>query len=94
MHDQTADGLLWIDDQLVGFVSTEPSYHNPPVPDLSGQTHRLRLQDTWVYESGSPNKLVAAGIDASAPFQGGNSTGGLSIRLSYQPESLTISVSE
>lgn len=94
MHDQTADGLLWIDDQLVGFVSTEPSYHNPPVPDLSGRTHRLRLQDTWVYESGSPNKLVAAGIDASAPFQGGNSTGGLSIRLSYQPESLTISVSE
>jgi len=94
MHDQTADGLLWIDDQLVGFVSTEGSYHNPPVPDLSGRTHRLRLQDTWVYESGSPNKLVATGIDASALFEGGNSTGGLSIRLSYQPESLTISVSE
>jgi hypothetical protein len=92
--DQTADGLLWIDDQLVGFVSNAGGYRNPPVPDLSGRTHRVRLQDIWVGESGSSAKLIVAGIDATAFFQGGNSIRGLSIDLSYQGDSLTISASD
>ncbi len=91
--DYTADGLLWIDDQLVGFVSSAGGYRYPPVPNLSGQTHRLRLQDIWLNEMTTPNKLIAEGIDVSAAFQGGNSTHGLSISLNFEAESLTISVS-
>jgi hypothetical protein len=89
--EQTADGLLWIDDQLVGFVSTAEGYHNPPMPDLSGRTHRLRLQDVWISEAS--NNLIATGIDVSAAFEGGNSTEGLLIELNYESGSLTISVS-
>jgi hypothetical protein len=89
--DQTADGLLWIDDQLVGFVSTAEAYRNPPVPNLSGRTHSLRLQDVWV--SQMPGNLVANGIDASAVFEGGNSANGLLINLDYQAGSLSLSVS-
>ncbi|HZC34349.1 MAG TPA: hypothetical protein VE242_01980 [Chthoniobacterales bacterium] len=91
MSQQMADGLLWIDDQLVGFVSIERGYRNPPVPDLSGRNHTLRLQDVWV--SDSPGHLVTHGIDASAAFEGGNSTNGLVISLNYQGDSLTVSVS-
>jgi hypothetical protein len=89
--DQTADGLLWIDDQLVGFVSTAEAYRNPPVPNLSGRTHSLRLQDVWV--SQVPGDLVANGIDGSVVFEGGNSTDGLLINLNYQAGSLSLSVS-
>jgi hypothetical protein len=89
-----ADGLLWIDDELVGFVSAAEGYRNPPVPDLAGFNHRLRLQDVWVSEIGPPNKLIVKGIDASASFQGENSTGGLSIQLNYDAESLAIAVSK
>ena len=89
--DQTADGLLWIDDQLVGFVSTAEAYRNPPMPNLSGRTHSLRLQDIWV--SQVSGNLVANGIDASAVFDGGNSTDGLLINLNYQAGSLSLSVS-
>jgi hypothetical protein len=92
-ENQTVDGLLWIDDQLVGFVSTAEDYHNPPVPDLSGSKHRLRLQDTWVTEIGPFNKLIAKGIDAAAWFQAENSSDGLSIQLNYAAESLEITVS-
>jgi hypothetical protein len=90
--DCTADGLLWIDDQLVGFVSSAGEYRNPPMPDLSGQTHRLQLQDMCVNEMTTPNKLIARGIDAFLAFQGGNSTEGLLIDLNYQAESLIVSV--
>jgi hypothetical protein len=90
MPEQIADGLLWIDDQLVGFVSTEGNYRNPPVPDLSGRSHNLRLQDAWVSET--PGHLLAHGMDASAAFDGGNSTDGLTIDLNYQGGSLTVSV--
>lgn len=91
MPEQTADGLLWIDDQLVAFVSTARGYRNPPVPDLSGRTHSLRLQDVWVSETSG--KLVANGIDISAVFEGGNSADGLVISLNDQVGSLTVSVS-
>jgi hypothetical protein len=90
-NDQTSDGLLWIDDQLVGFVSTAEAYRNPPVPNLSERTHRLRLQDVWV--SQIPGNLVATGLDASAVFEGGNSSDGLQLNLDYQAGSLSISVS-
>jgi hypothetical protein len=90
-NDQAADGLLWIDDQLVGFVSTAEAYRNPPVPNLSGGKHRLRLQDVWVSET--PGNLVANGIDASAVFEGGNSTAGLLIELNFQAGLLSLSVS-
>jgi hypothetical protein len=90
-NDQAADGLLWIDDQLVGFVSTAEAYRNPPVPNLSGRTHRLRLQDVWV--SQTPGNVVANGIDASAVFEGGNSTDGLLIDLNYEAGLLSLSVS-
>lgn len=93
-ENQTVDGLLWIDDQLVGFVSTAEDYRNPPVPDLSGSTHHLRLQDIWVSEIGPFNKLIAKGIDAAAWFQAENSTDGLSIQLNYEAESLGITVSD
>ena len=93
-NNQTADGLLWIDDQLVGFVSTAEDYRNPPVPNLSGSKHRLRLQDVWVSEIGPSNKLIAKGIDAAALFQGENSNDGLSIHLNYEAESLEIFVSD
>jgi hypothetical protein len=93
-ENQTVDGVLWIDDQLVGFVSTAEDYHNPPVPTLSGSKHRLRLQDTWVSEIGPSNKLIAKGIDAAAWFQGENSADGLSIQLKYEAELLEISVSD
>jgi len=88
--DQTADGLLWIDDQLVGFVSTETAYHNPPVPDLSGQQHRLRLQDVWL--SKEPNHFLVQGLDVSALFENGNSKDGLLIDLTYQSELLRATV--
>jgi hypothetical protein len=88
--DQTADGLLWIDDQLVGFVSTAEAYRNPPMPNLSGRTHSLRLQDVWV--SQVSGNLVANGIDASTVFDGGNSTDGLLINLNYQAGSLSLYV--
>jgi hypothetical protein len=94
MTDQTADGLLWLDDHLVGFVSTVDGYHNPPVPDLPGPTHRLRLQDVWLSDVRSSNKLIARGIDSSTLFQRKNPTHGLSIQLSYQAESLMLYVSE
>jgi hypothetical protein len=90
-NDQAADGLLWIDDQLVGFVSTAEAYRNPPVPDLLGRTHRLRLQDVWV--SQISGNLVAHGIDASAVFEGSNSADGLKVNLDYQAGSLSLSVS-
>jgi hypothetical protein len=93
-ENQTVDGLLWIDDQLVGFVSTAEDYHNPPVPNLSGSKHRLRLQNTWVSEIGPSNELIAKGIDAAAWFQGENSADGLSIQLKYEAEFLEISVSD
>jgi hypothetical protein len=89
--EQIVDGLLWIDDQLVGFVSTEGGYRNPPVPDLSSRSHSLRVQDAWLSET--PGHLVAHGMDASTAFDGGNSTDGLVINLSYQGGSLTVSVS-
>jgi hypothetical protein len=92
--NQTVDGLLWIDDQLVGFVSSVEEYRNPPVPNLSGSKHRLRLQDMWVSEIGPSNKLIAKGIDAAALFQGESSADGLSIHLNYEAESLEISVSD
>jgi hypothetical protein len=94
MVDQNADGLLWVDDQLVGFVSTVDGCRDLPVPDLQERTHRVRIQDVWVSEMRSPNQLIAKGLDASALFQGGNSTGGLSIDLNYQAESLTIYVAK
>lgn len=90
-NNQTADGLLWIDDQLVGFVSTAKAYRNPPVPNLSGRTHRLRLQDVWVGEI--PGNLVATGLDVSAVFEGINSSDGLQLNLDYQAGSLSVSVS-
>jgi hypothetical protein len=90
-NDQAADGILWIDDRLIGFVSTAEAYRNPPVPNLAGQTHRLRLQDVWL--SQIPGNLVANGIDASTVFEGGNSTEGLLINLNYQAGSLSLSVS-
>jgi hypothetical protein len=93
-RNQTVDGLLWIDDQLVGFVSTAEDYRNPPVPDLSGSQHRLRLQNMWVSEIGPSNKLIAKGIDAAGLFQGENSADGLSIQLNYEADSLEISVSD
>jgi hypothetical protein len=93
-NGQTVDGLLWIDDELAGFVSTAKGYRNPPVPNLLGLKHRLRLQDVWVSENGALNKLIAKGIDVSALFQGDNSADGLVIKLNYESESLTISVSE
>jgi hypothetical protein len=93
-NNQTVDGLLWIDDRLVGFFSTTEDYRNPPVPNLSGSEHRLRLEDVWVSDIGPPNKLIAKGIDAAASFQGENSADGLSIHLNYEAESLEISVSD
>jgi len=93
-NDQSVDGILWIDDQLVGFVSTAVDYRNPPVPNLSGPKHRLRMQDVWVSEIGISNKLIAKGIDAVALFQGGNSADGLSIHLTYEAGSLEMSVSD
>jgi hypothetical protein len=93
-RNQTVDGLVWIDDQLVGFVSTAEDYRNPPVPDLSGSQHRLRLQDMWVSEIGPSNKLIAKGIDAAGLFRGENSADGLSIHLNYEADSLAISVSD
>jgi hypothetical protein len=92
--DQAVDGILWIDDQMVGFVSSAEGYRNPPVPSLSQSNHRLRLQDVWVSEIRSPNKLIAKGIDATALFQGGNSTNGLFIHLTYAAEAVEISVSD
>jgi hypothetical protein len=88
------DGLLWIDDQLVGFVSTAEDYRNPPVPNLSGSKHHLRLQDVWVSEIGPSNKLITKGIDTATWFQGENSADGLFIHLSYEAESLELSVSD
>jgi hypothetical protein len=70
-NDQAVDGLLWIDDQLIGFVSTAGAYRNPPVPDLSRRKHRVGLQDVWV--SQTSGNLVANGVDASTVFEGGNS---------------------
>jgi hypothetical protein len=90
MSDQIADGLLWIDDQLVGFVSTAHGYVNPPVPDLSGSAHRLLLHDVWISEIDSPNRLVAKGLEASVQFVGKNSPEGLRVDLRYQGESLTV----
>jgi hypothetical protein len=48
----------------------------------------------WVSEIRSPNKLIAKGIDATALFQGGNSTNGLFIHLTYAAEAVEISVSD
>jgi hypothetical protein len=93
-NNQMVDGLLWIDDQLVGFVSTAEDYRNPPVPNLSGSKHRLRLQDMWVSEIGPSNRLIAKGIDTAAWFQGENSADGLSIHLNYEAESLEVAVSD
>jgi hypothetical protein len=93
-NNQTIDGILWIDDRLVGFVSTAEDSRNPPVPNLSGSEHRLRLQDAWVSDIGPPNKLIAKGIDAAASFKGANSADGLSIYLNYEAESVEISVSD
>jgi hypothetical protein len=89
--DQIADGLLWIDDQLVGFVSTETAYRNPPVPDLARQQHRLRLQDVWL--SKEPNHFLVQGVDVSTLFENGNSKDGLLIDLTYQSELLSVIVS-
>jgi hypothetical protein len=94
ISDQAADGLLWIDDQLVGFVSTLEGYLNPPVPVLSGETHRLRLQDVWITEIDPPNRLIAKGLETSIQFEGSNSSQGLIITLRYQGNSLTVSVSK
>jgi hypothetical protein len=92
--NQTADGLLWIDDRLIGFVSTVESDVNPPVPDLSGISHRLHLQDIWISESGSSDRLTAKGLEASAEFQGSNSAVGIAIHLYYQGDTLTVSLSK
>jgi hypothetical protein len=93
ISDQTADGLLWIDDQLIGFVSTAKGYRNPPMPTLSGQTHRLHIQDVWITEIDPPNRLIAKGLDGSAEFHGKNSAAGLTVNLRYQSDSLTVSLS-
>jgi hypothetical protein len=92
--DQTADGLLWIDDQLVGFVSTLEGYLNPPVPTLASQTHRLCLRDVWITEIGPPNRLIAKELETSVEFEGSNSPSGLIVTLRYQGDSLIVSVSK